>query len=117
HLALDDRDEGVAPVAHTEQHVAHTRTAFLAELGEERQLRRGQDRTCGTPHNASLPVRIRVPVPEAALGAELFEQRSPGTGPERVDETEERLTNEPLRVIGHQNGAAAALNGECRPRA
>ena len=34
HLALEDRDERVAPVADAVQHVADVRRALLAELGE-----------------------------------------------------------------------------------
>ena len=54
HLALDDRDEGVPPIADPVQHVADLRRALVAELGKRRQLRRGQPRTNGTRHGTSL---------------------------------------------------------------
>ncbi len=43
-LALEDRDERIAPIADAIQHLADLRRALLAELGERRQLRRGQRR-------------------------------------------------------------------------
>ena len=49
-LALDDRDERVAPVADAIEHVADRCSALLAELGERRQLRRGQNRAGGRGH-------------------------------------------------------------------
>ena len=45
HLALDDRDERIAPIADAVQHVADVRRALLTELGKLCQLRRGQHRT------------------------------------------------------------------------
>src|SRR4029079_6574333 len=41
HLALDDRDEGVALVADAEQHVANVSSALLSDLPKRRQLRLG----------------------------------------------------------------------------
>src|SRR5438093_10226014 len=59
HFALDDRDEGVAPVAHAVEHVTDVCSALLAKLGQHRQLRRGQLRTGGTRHRTSVPVRAQ----------------------------------------------------------
>ena len=47
HLAIDDRDERVAAIADAIQHIPDVRAAFLAELGQRRQLRRGQRRARG----------------------------------------------------------------------
>ena len=55
HLALDDRDEGVALVADAEQHVTNARGSLLSDLAERRQLRLGQPRTGGNCHYISLP--------------------------------------------------------------
>ena len=45
HLALEDRDERIAPVADAIKHVADVRRALLTELGKPSQLRLGQHRT------------------------------------------------------------------------
>ncbi len=44
-LALQDRDERVTPIADPIQHVTDISAPLLADLGESRQLRRGQRRT------------------------------------------------------------------------
>ena len=60
HLALDDRDERIASVADSEQHVADVRIPLLSELGERRQLRTRQHRAYGTRHETSLAIRVRA---------------------------------------------------------
>jgi len=54
HLALDDRNEGVAAVADAEQHVANVSRALLSDLPKRRQLRLGQPGTGGNCHRFSL---------------------------------------------------------------
>ena len=53
HLALDDRDERIAPVADREEDIAGLCRALLAELGERCELRRGQQRAGGRRHGTS----------------------------------------------------------------
>ena len=42
-LALDDRDQRIAPIADPEEHVADLRTPLLAVLGKQRELPLGED--------------------------------------------------------------------------
>ena len=53
-LALEDRDERVAAVADPEEHVADRRRALLAERGERRELRGGEERARGRRHGLRL---------------------------------------------------------------
>jgi len=57
HLSLDDRDERVLLIADSIQHVADIRRALVAELGDGRQLRRGQPGTWGTWHDTKRSKR------------------------------------------------------------
>ena len=57
HLAFEDRDERVAPVADPEQHVADGGGALLAELGERLELRRGERRAGGRFHRVRISTR------------------------------------------------------------
>lgn len=50
HLALEDRDQGIALIADAKQHVADACCPLLTMLGERRQLGRGQQRAGGSFH-------------------------------------------------------------------
>ncbi len=60
HFALEDRDQGVAPVADAVQDVADLRGSLLAVLGERRQLGFGQHRTGRSFHCIELSHCARV---------------------------------------------------------
>ena len=50
HLALENRDQGIALIADAKQHVTDACGSLLAMLGERRQLRRRQQRAGGSCH-------------------------------------------------------------------
>jgi len=58
-FAFDDRDEGVAPIADLEEHVADVSAPLLAVLRKHRELRGGEDRARVAVHMRSLAIALR----------------------------------------------------------